>query len=675
MSAIPSLSPDSFSNTLFQMSNAIRFLSIDAVERAQSGHPGMPMGMADVATVLFTKFLKFDAQNPLWADRDRFVLSAGHGSMLLYSLLYLNGFKDMELEDLKCFRELNSKTAGHPEYGYASGIETTTGPLGQGLGNAVGMALAEEILRATFGSDLINHRTYTIVGDGCLMEGISQEAISLAGHFKLSKLTVLFDDNHISIDGDTSLSTSDNTLQRFEASRWHVQQIDGHSFSEIEQALQKAHESPLPSLIACRTKIAFGASSKEGTSKAHGAPLGTEEVAKTRENLKWSSPPFEIPEDLLKLWRANGVRSNTDLKAWEKRASDSPLAEEFKRRFQEDLPKGWEEKLLPLVTQILKDRPKLATRQCSQKVLDHLVPFIPELIGGSADLTESNNTKSEGSDIICPPHFKGQYLHYGVREHGMASLMNGLALHGGLIPYGGTFLVFSDYLRPALRLSALMGIRVIYVLTHDSIGLGEDGPTHQPIEHLASLRLIPNLFVFRPADGIETAECWAIALKMSKAPSVLALSRQGLPTLREDASWSPSRNLSARGAYVLKEASLSPRKVTLLATGSEVSLAIEAQKGLEALSIPTAVVSVPCSELFDAQDSDYKEAVLGKGTLKISIEAGRGETWAKYTGNFDHHIGMKTFGASGKGSDVFKHFGFTPEHIINFVQQNLKKEK
>ncbi len=673
MTVTPSPLMDLTSDRLLQMTNCIRFLSMDAVEKAQSGHPGMPMGMADVATVLFTKFLKFDAQNPLWPDRDRFVLSAGHGSMLLYSLLYLNGFSDMTLEDLKSFRELNSKTAGHPEYGFASGIETTTGPLGQGLGNAVGMALAEEILRANFGSDLIDHRTFTIVGDGCLMEGISQEAISLAGHFKLSKLTVLFDDNHISIDGNTSLSTSDNTLLRFEASGWHVQQIDGHSFSEIEDALQKAQENPLPSLIACRTKIAFGAPTKEGTSKAHGAPLGADEIAKTRENLNWTSPPFEIPEALLNAWRANGRRSEDSLKAWGERCSLSPLSQDFNRRIKKELPEGWEEKLIPLVTQILKDRPKLATRQCSQKVLDHLVPFIPELIGGSADLTESNNTMAQGAAVISPLDFKGQYIHYGIREHGMASLMNGLALHGGLIPFGGTFLVFSDYLRPALRLSALMGIRVIYVLTHDSIGLGEDGPTHQPIEHLASLRLIPNLLVFRPADGIETAECWIAALKMSNAPSVLALSRQGLPTLREDTSWSPSHNLSERGAYILKETSLKLRKVTLLATGSEVSLAVEAQKELEKMSIATAVISMPCSELFDAQDSSYKEDVLGKGTLKISIEAGCGESWAKYTGNFEHHIGMSTFGASGKGPDVLKHFGFTSDHIVNFVQHHLKQ--
>ncbi|MBS0185573.1 MAG: transketolase [Proteobacteria bacterium] len=660
---------------LLQMSNCIRFLSIDAIEKAQSGHPGMPMGMADVATVLFTKFLKFNAQDPLWPDRDRFVLSAGHGSMLLYSLLYLNGYKDMSLEDLKHFRELNSKTAGHPEFGFASGIETTTGPLGQGLANAVGMALAEEILRATFGSDLVNHHTYTIVGDGCLMEGISQEAISLAGHFKLSKLIVLFDDNHISIDGDTSLSTSDNTRQRFEASGWHVQQIDGHSFVEIENALQKAQENSMPSLIACRTKIAFGAPTKEGTSKAHGAPLGPDEVAKTRINLNWSSPPFEIPETLLNAWRENGIRSEITLKNWEKRCTLSPLSSDFNRRLKKELPAGWEESLVPLIAQIIKDRPKLATRQCSQKVLDHLVPIIPELIGGSADLTESNNTKAQKADVISPPNFKGQYIHYGIREHGMAALMNGLALHGGIIPFGGTFLIFSDYLRPALRLSALMGIQVIYVLTHDSIGLGEDGPTHQPIEHLSSLRMIPNLFVFRPADGVETAECWAVALKMSHAPSVLALSRQGLPTLRQDASWSPSQNLSERGAYILKDTSFKTRKITLLATGSEVSLALEAQKELEQLSIPTAVISMPCAELFDAQDPAYKESVLGKETLKISIEAGCGDSWAKYTGNFEHHIGINTFGASGKGPDVMKHFGFTSENIIKFVKHLLEKGK
>lgn len=659
---------------LLQMSHTLRFLSMDAVEKAQSGHPGLPMGMADVVTVLFTKFLKFSAQNPLWPDRDRFVLSAGHGSILLYSLLYVNGYKDMTLEDLKSFRQLNSKTAGHPEYGYASGIETTTGPLGQGLGNAVGMALAEEILRATFGEELVNHRTYTLVGDGCLMEGISQEAISLAGHLKLSKLTVLFDDNHISIDGETSLSTSENTIKRFEACGWGVQRINGHSFFEIEEALEKSQKSFLPSLIACRTKIGFGAPTKEGTEKAHGSPLGTDEIEHTRKNLNWPFLPFEVPEDFLMLWRKNGQRSEDAFKAWEDRFSSAPpfLSNEFTRRFKKELPSLWEDTLIPVVNQFLQHKPKLATRQCSQKVLDVLGCVLPELIGGSADLTESNNTKFKTSKDISPSHFKGQYIHYGVREHGMATLMNGLSLHGGLIPYGGTFLVFSDYLRPALRLSALMGIRVIYVLTHDSIGLGEDGPTHQPIEHLASMRLIPNLFVFRPADGVETAECWALALKTENAPSVLALTRQALPTLRQEKSWSPSLNLSARGAYILRETASPQRKVTLLATGSEVSLACEAQQILEDLNIPTAVVSMPCMELFDLQDHTYQETILGKDTLKISIEAGQAGTWSKYTKDFSYHLGMNTFGASGKASDVFKHFGFTKEHLATFVQEKLK---
>ena len=657
-----------------RMSNAIRFLSMDAIEKAQSGHPGLPMGMADVATVLFTKFLKFDATSPHWADRDRFVLSAGHGSMLLYSLLYLNGYPDMGLDDLKAFRQLGSKTPGHPEYGHTLGVETTTGPLGQGLANGVGMAIAEEILKASFGSDVVNHRTYVIVGDGCLMEGISQEAISFAGHLRLSKLIVLFDDNHISIDGDTSLSISDDALMRFQASDWHVQRIDGHDPLAIEQAIQNAQDSPLPSMIACRTKIGYGAPTKEGTSKAHGSPLGTEEIAKTRVALKWPYPPFDVPEDILKAWRENGQRSKVLVQDWEERLAkkSTVFKQEFYRRLEGQLPKSWEIPLEPFVEDLLKTRPKLATRQCSQNVLNILVPEIPELIGGSADLTESNNTKAKSTRDIVPSDFNGQYIHYGVREHAMAAIMNGLAVHGGIIPFGGTFLVFSDYLRPALRLSALMGLRVIYVLTHDSIGLGEDGPTHQPIEQLASLRLIPNLYVFRPCDGIETAECWAMALQLNKAPSIFALTRQALPTLRQDKRWSVSDNRSARGGYILKETALNRREITLLATGSEVTLALAAQQILEAQKIPTGVVSLPCFRLFDEQPVPYKDSVLNPHTLRISIEAGVSEGWSKYTGSFDHHIGLTTFGASGKIEDLLPYFGLTPEHVVEFVLNKRK---
>ena len=663
--------------SLPSLANAIRFLTMDAVERAKSGHPGMPMGMADVATVLFKDFLKFDASNPHWPDRDRFILSAGHGSMLLYSLLYLTGYADMTIEDIKNFRQFGSKTAGHPEYGFASGIETTTGPLGQGLGNSVGFAIAEAILRAEFGENLVNHYTYVIAGDGCLMEGISQEAITLAGHLKLSHLIVLYDDNSITIDGSTSLSTSENALARFRAAGWDALSIDGHDYEAISKALQFAKESPLPTLIACKTKIGYGAPTKEGSHKAHGSPLGAEEIEKARQHLSWPYPPFEIPDEILKTWREIGKQGTQERLAWEKRFQETQTSKtiELKKRLNKELPLHWETSIQKTIEEFLQTRPSLATRQCSQKTLENLVPAVPELVGGSADLSESTNTKVADSIPITPNHLKGNYIYYGIREHGMAACMNGLALHGGIIPYGSTFLVFSDYLRPALRLSALMQAHVIYVFTHDSIGLGEDGPTHQPIEHLACLRAIPDLYVFRPCDGIETAECWAAAIQLQTSPSAICLSRQSLPTVRIEESWSPKENKSLKGAYILKETSLSKRLVTLLATGSEVSLALKAQSLLEEKSIGTTVVSVPCGKLFDAQDISYKENVLKEDSLRISIEAGISAGWSTYTGNEAHHIGPTTFGASGKGEEVMRHFGLTSEAIVEKVISLLSQEK
>ncbi len=648
------------------MANAIRVLAMDAVERAQSGHPGMPMGMADVATVLFSKFLKFDAKAPHWPDRDRFVLSAGHGSMLLYSLLYLTGSEEMTIEELKNFRAWGSRTAGHPEYGDAAGIETTTGPLGQGLGNGVGMALAEKMMKAHFGDDLVNHKTYVIVGDGCLMEGISHEAISFAGHLCLDNLIVLFDDNHISIDGPTELAVSDDQLARFRASDWDVMSIDGHNFTEIEGALTKAQTATKPVLIACKTRIAQGAPHKVGTAAAHGAPLGKEEVQATRENLGWDDAPFVVPDEILSAWREVGKRGSKARKAWEGRFAQSPQKAEFERRLSGTLPHGWEKPVQSLLEKFVAEKTSVASRQSSQMVLDVISPVLPDLVGGSADLTGSNNTQAKDMEVISPGAYEGRYIHYGVREHGMASIMNGLALHGGFIPYGGTFLTFTDYCRPAIRLSALMGIRVIYVMTHDSIGLGEDGPTHQPIEHLASLRAIPNLLVFRPADAVEVAECWMLAISSQTAPSILALTRQKLASLRDDVS----QNFSAFGAYVLKEAT-GPRQVTLVATGSEVAIALKARDLLEEKGLPTAVVSMPCWELFEKQDKTYQEAVLGKETLRVAIEAASPFGWERYVGDKGIIMGMRRFGASAPADVLYREFGFTPENIANTVERNL----
>ncbi len=649
-----------------RMANAIRALAMDAVQAAKSGHPGMPMGMADAATVLFTQFLKFDPQRPDWPDRDRFVLSAGHGSMLLYALLHLTGYPDMTMAEIRNFRQLHSRTAGHPEYGEAPGIETTTGPLGQGLANAVGMALAERMMNARFGDDLVDHRTWVVAGDGCLMEGISQEAITLAGHLGLGKLIVLFDDNAISIDGPTTLATSDDQIGRFEACGWHVQQVDGHDPAALAAAMQAACGSSRPSMIACKTVIGYGAPTKAGTAATHGAPLGDEEIAGAREQLDWHEPPFEIPEDVAQAWREAGARAAAEADAWEERlaGAEGGVRAQFQRVVDGALPAELGDSVAALKRQFAVDAPKMATRQASGKVLDRLTEVVPELAGGSADLTGSNNTRAAGHSDVAAGDFSGSYIRYGVREHAMAAAMNGMALHGGLIPYAGTFLVFTDYARPAIRLSALMGQRAIYVMTHDSIGLGEDGPTHQPVEHLAALRAMPNLNVFRPCDAIETAECWELALQARKSPSVLALTRQGLPTLRTVHS---DENVCARGAYLLSEAD-GERQVTLLASGSEVSIAVEAQALLRQADIAAAVVSLPCWELFERQPDDYRAAVLGAAP-RVACEAASGFGWSRWTGEGGDFVGMQGFGASAPAAHLYEHFGITAEAVAGAARK------
>jgi len=652
------------------LANAIRALAMDAVQQANSGHPGMPMGMADVATVLFERFLKFDPQRPDWPDRDRFVLSAGHGSMLLYALLHLTGYPGMTLEELKNFRQLGSRTAGHPEYGHAPGIETTTGPLGQGLGNAVGMALAERILAAHFGEALVDHHTYAIAGDGCLMEGISHEAASLAGHLKLGRLIVLFDDNGISIDGAVSLSCSDDQLKRFEAYGWHTQQVDGHDPEAVATAIAAAKAAgDRPSLIACRTVIGFGAPNKQGTAATHGSPLGDAEIAAARKALGWPYPAFEIPEPIRAAWQAIGRRGAAEAEAWERRLAEAPAETraEFERRTAGSLPAGLEAAIADFKRKVLADQPKVATRQASGDVLETLAGLMPELVGGSADLTGSNNTKAKAQQPITAADFGGHYLYYGVREHGMAAAMNGMALHGGVIPYGGTFLVFTDYCRPSIRLSALMGQRVVYVMTHDSIGLGEDGPTHQPVEHLASLRAIPNLNVFRPADAIETAECWQLALQAEARPSVLALTRQGVPTVRQEAG---EDNWSALGAYILSPAA-GDRQATLFASGSEVHLALAAQTQLQQEGISAAVVSIPCWELFLEQPPHYRDEVMGPGTLPVAIEAAGAFGWTRWLGPDGIFIGVQGFGASAPAKQLYEHFGITVDAIVKAVRNGL----
>ena len=643
------------------LANSIRALAMDAVEQAKSGHPGMPMGMADVATVLWERFLRFDASAPHWPDRDRFVLSAGHGSMLLYALLYLTGYEDITLDEIKRFRQLGSKTAGHPEYGHAAGIETTTGPLGQGIANAVGMALAERWLAARYGDAVVDHYTYVIAGDGCLMEGVSHEAASLAGHLRLNKLIVLFDDNAISIDGPTALTVSDDHCARFESYGWAVARVDGHDPDAIAAAIEAARKSDRPSLLACRTTIAYGAPTKSGTAASHGSPLGAQEIAGARARLGWPHAPFEIPAETLERWRAIGARGAKERAAWDRRlgALAKEKRDEFRRLMAGKLPADCAAGLDALKAKLIVEKPSVATRVASQHAIEAAAPGIPELIGGSADLTGSNNTKGKDFAVIKPGQFAGRYIHYGVREHAMAAAMNGMALHGGTIPFGGTFLVFSDYCRPAIRLSALMGQRVIYVMTHDSIGLGEDGPTHQPVEHLAALRAIPNLHVMRPADAVETAECWAIAIANASGPSLLALTRQNLPTVRGDAA----ENRSARGAYVLAEAA-GERAVTLVATGSEVMLALAAREALARDGIAAAVVSMPCWSLFDKQTGKYRRDVLGPSrTPRVFVEAGIAMGWERYMGPKDSFIGMTGFGASAPAADLYKHFGITSDAV------------
>ena len=650
---------------LQSMANAIRFLSADAIEKSKSGHPGMPLGMADVATVLFSKFIKLDAANPRWFDRDRFVLSAGHGSMLLYSLLYLTGYEDICLDDLKNFRQLGAKTAGHPEYGHLAGIDMTTGPLGQGITSAVGMALAERIIAAKYGEDVCSHYTYVIAGDGCLMEGISEEAISTAAHLGLNKLIVFWDNNNITIDGSVSAANSTDQIKRFQAVGWNTIEIDGHNYDQIEQAVAAAQKSDKPTLVACKTQIGYGAPTKCGTSKCHGSPLGEEELAAMRQNLNWNYEPFEVPADVLEVWRAAGSRSHDAFLAWEKRARAK--GREFLDVIADKLPAGWDKELNELKRQAVKEKTKVATRKASQMCLEAIVPHIPEIVGGSADLAASNLTFTSASKTVTKDDYNGNNVMYGIREHAMAAIMNGMALHGGIIPFGGTFFVFSDYMRPAMRLAALMGIRVIYVLTHDSIGVGEDGPTHQPIEHLASYRCMPNILTFRPCDVVETAEAWQIALETEDKPSLLALTRQGLPLLRTSAEV----NLSAKGGYVIAGED-KKRQATIIATGSEVSLAVEAMNKLAEEGIKVAVVSMPCTELFDAQPIDYQEQVLGKAP-RIAVEAASKFGWEKYVGLEGDIIGMDGFGASGPAEELYKYFGITVEEVADAVKNCLKK--
>jgi transketolase len=645
------------------MANAIRALSMDAVQAANSGHPGMPMGMADVATVLYSQFLKFDPAAPKWPDRDRFVLSAGHGSMLLYSLLHLTGYAAPTMADIRNFRQLHSPCAGHPENTELDGVECTTGPLGQGLAMAVGMALAERHLNAQFGDALVDHKTWVICGDGCLMEGINHEAIGLAGHLKLDRLKVLWDDNRITIDGDTDLSTSEDIPARFRSAGWHVTACDGHDHADIARALAEAAVSDKPTLVACRTVIGKGAPNKQGGHNVHGAPLGADEIAAAREYMGWAAAPFEIPADILADWRSLGAKGGAARAEWEARHAADPHGAEFSRRMAGELPAD-QSAARDYMASLVAEPPKVATRKSSEMALGALTAAIPELVGGSADLTGSNLTKTKSTDPLTPANYGGRYVYYGIREFGMAAAMNGMALHGGVIPYGGTFLVFSDYCRNAIRLSAIQHARVVYVMTHDSLGVGEDGPTHQPIEHVMSLRAIPNLLVFRPADAIETAEAWALALKQDSRPSVLALTRQNLPAQRSDAEMK-----SARGAYRLKAAD-ADRKVVLVATGSEVSLAMDVAAALEGKGIGADVVSMPCAELFDEQDAAYRAATLPAGVLKVSIEAGVTLGWQKYVGD-GLTIGIDTFGASGPADQLFKYFGFSVEAIVPKIEARL----
>ncbi len=648
-----------------RMADAIRALAIDATETSKSGHPGLPMGMADVATTLWGRFHKFDAADPRWPDRDRFVLSAGHGSMLLYALIHLTGHAGMTIEDIRNFRQLHSPAAGHPEFGEHPAIETTTGPLGQGLATAVGMALAERMMAARFGKSLVDHRTWVIASDGDMMEGISHEAGALAGHLCLNKLAVLYDDNHVSIDGDTALSFSDDVLKRFSAYGWATKRVDGHDPQQVAAALSFATRSKKPTIIACSTIIGLGAPRKAGTAAVHGSPLGSEEAAGAKSALGWHEPPFSVPDDLVQRWHAVGTRGATSRRAWLKRLARHSMRAEFERAIAGRLPENWHEAVAALKQSFAEEKPKLATRQSSQKCLEALIPATPDLVGGSADLTGSNLTFVKGMGSVSAGNYAGRYIHFGVREHGMCAAANGMALHGGLIPYTGTFFVFSDYMRPAIRMGAIMRQRVIHVLTHDSIGLGEDGPTHQPVEHLASLRAMPNLHVYRPADAIETAECWELAIRRTDGPSLLVLTRQSLPALRTDTA----ENRSARGGYVLAEAE-GARQATLIATGSEVAIAMAARDKLASAGIAVAVVSLPGWKQFEQQDAAYRAEVLGGGP-RFGIEAGCDFGWDKWLGPEGCFIGMPGFGASGNYDDLYKHFGITPEAIMAAVRKRL----
>jgi transketolase len=654
---------------LVQMANAIRALSMDAVQAAKSGHPGMPMGMADVATVLWGEYLKHDPRTPEWADRDRFVLSAGHGSMLIYSLLHLSGYARPTMEDIRNFRQLGSPCAGHPENFLLDGVESTTGPLGQGLAMAVGMAIAERHLNATFGDDLVDHRTWVVAGDGCLMEGINHEAIGLAGHLKLGRMIVLWDDNNITIDGTTDLSTSEDIKARYEATGWHVVGCDGHDFADIRRALDEALADDRPSLVACKTVIGKGAPNKQGTSATHGAPLGDEEVAAAREVLGWDAPPFEVPEQVLSDWRGTRERGAKLRAEWHGRLVDHDQRAEFERRMAGDLPHG--DAAENYISSLIAEPQNVATRKASEMALAEINPRLPDTIGGSADLTGSNNTKAGGVEPFTADNYGGRYVYYGIREFGMAAAMNGMALHGGVIPYGGTFLVFTDYCRAAIRLSALQQVRVIYVMTHDSIGLGEDGPTHQPVEHVQSLRMMPNVLVMRPADAVETAECWNVALRQKDRPSVLALSRQNLPQVR---THQLSENMSERGGYRLKAAQV-PRRVILIATGSELHLAMECAEKLEKEGVGADVVSMVCSRLFDEQDEAYRSDILPDVSpdeiLRVSIEAGTTFGWERYVGTHGLTIGIDSFGASAPASDLFEKFGLTADAIVPQIMNKL----
>ncbi|MGN6102239.1 MAG: transketolase [Devosia sp.] len=651
-----------------EMANAIRSLSMDAVEKANSGHPGLPMGAADVAVALFTKVMKFDPADPHWPDRDRFVLSAGHGSMLLYSALYLLGYEDMTIDQIKNFRQLNSKTPGHPEHGFAAGVEATTGPLGQGIANGVGMALAEAHLRAEFGPELVDHHTWVLAGDGCLMEGISQEAISLAGHLQLGKLTIIWDNNHVTLDGKIEDEDSTDQLDRFRAVGWHTISIDGHDQKAIEEALLAAKKSDQPTLIAARTTIGFGAPTKSGTSKVHGSPLGAEELAGAKKNLGITYPAFEVPNRIIDAWRKAGERGAPERAAWQERLGEADPAKraQFERRQQMGIPDAYWPAVDAFKQKLAAEKPKLATRKASQNALEVINGVLPGTIGGSADLTSSNFTNTSQTLPILPGDFAGRYVRYGVREHAMAATMNGIALHGGLLPYGGTFLTFTDYARPAIRLSALMKQRVIYVMTHDSIGLGEDGPTHQPVEHLTALRAIPDLLVLRPADATETLECWQIAIEHKDTPSVLALSRQGLPALRTEYV---KENLSAKGAYVI--AGDRNADVVIFATGSEVSIAVDAQKQLAAEGIAAKVVSVPSMELFYRQPDAYRAEIIGKPRARVAIEAGVRMSWDRLLGETGRFVGMHSFGASAPIEDLYAHFGITANAVVEAVKAQL----